>query len=93
MKKYEITNYYSGEVETFESSIDIDLIERYNSWVIEQKLNPPTFSPIEFAKYLEAEKTAESVHKAVEFIERYRPQTTWSESMFESLLRILRNEE
>jgi hypothetical protein len=66
--KYHITNPTTGEIEEFETTVDIDLLEEYNGWVIENKLNPPTYSPQEYAKYLELKQAKDLLAKVREYI-------------------------
>jgi len=55
MPEYEIVNESTGEIETFRTGIDIKQLEDYNQWKIDQMLNPPTYSPKEYADYVESE--------------------------------------
>ena len=66
--KYHITNPTTGEIEEFETTVDIDLLEEYNGWVIENKLNPPTYSPQEYAKYLELKQAKDLLAKIRDYI-------------------------
>ena len=90
---YEIINPNTGEIVSFETSVDIDLLEAYNGWVVENKLNPPTYSPAEYAQYLEVQSAVKSVQKALEFIGFYNNGTSFHPDMIDSLERILKNEE
>jgi uncharacterized membrane protein len=90
---YEIINPNTGEIVSFETSVDIDLLEEYNKWVIENKLNPPTYSPAEFARHIEIEATLKNVVKALEFIGFYKKGTAFHPDMVDTLERILKNEE
>lgn len=83
----------TGEMIEFETTVDIGLIQDYNRWVVENKINPPQFSPVEYARYIEDEKRKIAVDKAIEMIEEYNKGTPWEPEMLDSLLRILRNEE
>lgn len=83
----------TGEMIEFETTVDIALIQDYNRWVVENKINPPQFSPVEYAKYIEDEKRKVAIEKAITMIERYNHATVWEPEMIDSLLRILRNEE
>jgi hypothetical protein len=94
MTKHEVVDMLTGEVIEFETSIDIQLLEDYNRWVVDNKLNPPTYSPQEYAIYLEAEKAKEQLVKAIDMIEYYlQSGTVWAPEMVEKLLRILKDEE
>jgi hypothetical protein len=94
MSKYEVVDTITGELIEFETKVDIDLLEEYNRWVVNNKLNPPTYSPKEYAVYLEAETMKKQVAKAVEMIEYYlQSGTVWAPEMVEKLLRILKDEE
>lgn len=94
MGKYEIVDPNTGELVEFETPIDIGLLEEYNRWVIDSRLNPPSYSPQEYALYLESEVAKRQLAKAREMVEFYTTgPTIWSSEMLESLLRILRNEE
>lgn len=90
--KYHITNPTTGEIETFETTVDIDLLEEYNAWIIEHKLNPPTYSPQEYAKYLETKKALLALQRGIEYAQKYNVGAQWDAHMIESLLRILKNE-
>ena len=94
MGKYEMVNMLTGEVGEFETKVDIELLEEYNRWVVDNKLNPPTYSPKEYAIYLESEAMKEQVAKAIDMIEYYlQSATPWAPEMVEKLLRILKDEE
>lgn len=71
MHNYEILNYDTGEYEQVETSIDIKLINDFNEWRINSKLNPPKYSPDEFVQYLENTRNKEKIAKAVEILEKY----------------------
>lgn len=94
MSKYEMVDPRTGELTEFETSVDIGLLEEYNRWVIDNKLNPPTYSPQEYAMYLEAERSKKIVAEAIEMVEFYTQDkvTPWHPDMLERLLRILRDE-
>lgn len=92
MNKYEIIDSNTGEIVEFETSVDIDLLEQYNQWVVENKLNQPTFDPKEFALYKEREAAVKNVKRAISMIEQYR-NVEWPVEMVDSLLGILRDEE
>lgn len=93
MPKHEVVNMLTGEVMEFETSVDIQLLEDYNRWVVDNKLNPPTYSPQEYALYLEAEQAKKNLSRAIEMVEKYNMGTQWSPQMLDSLLRILKDEE
>lgn len=93
MSNYEMVDPNTGEMIEFETTVDIGLIQDYNRWVVENKINPPQFSPVEYAKYIEDEKRKTAVEKAIAMIEKYNKGTPWEPEMLDSLLRILRNEE
>jgi hypothetical protein len=93
MAEHEVVDMLTGEVIKFETSIDIGLLEEYNRWVVDNKLNPPTYSPQEYALYLESEVAKRQLAKAIEMVEKYNIGTQWSPEMLDSLLRIMRNEE
>lgn len=93
MNSYEMVDPNTGEMIEFETSVDIELIQDYNRWVVENKINPPQFSPVEYAKYIEDEKRKINVESAIKMIEFYNKEALWEPAMMDSLLRILRNEE
>ncbi len=93
MSSYEIVDPNTGEMVEFETTVDIDLIQDYNRWVVENKINPPQFSPMEYAKYIEDEKRKVNVQSAIALIEFYNKGAAWEPEMIDALLRILRNEE
>jgi hypothetical protein len=68
MPEYEIVNEDTGEIETFKTGIDIKQLEEYNQWKIDQMLNPPTYSPKEYAEYVESESAKLIVSKVREYI-------------------------
>jgi hypothetical protein len=69
MPEYEIVNEDTGEIETFKSGIDIRQLEEYNQWKIEQMLNPPTYSPKEYAEYVESESVKLIISKVKDYID------------------------
>jgi hypothetical protein len=69
MSEYEIINEDTGEIETFRSTIDIRQLEEYNQWKIEQMLNPPTYSPKEYAEYIESESAKLIISKVKDYID------------------------
>lgn len=93
MSNYEIVDPITGEMKEFSTNVDIDLIQDYNRWVVENRMNPPQFSPLEYAQYIEAEKRKEAIEKAIAMIEQYNKGTLWEPEMLDELLGILRNEE
>jgi hypothetical protein len=93
LAKYEVVDDKTGEVIEFETKVDIDLLQQYNDWVIENKLNPPTYTPKDYAIYLEGENAKRQLAKAIEMAEFYNKGTVWDQSVVEGLLRIMRNEE
>lgn len=93
MSSYEMVDPNTGEMIEFETTVDIELIQDYNRWVVENKINPPQFSPMEYAKYIEDEKRKVNVESAIKMIEFYNKESLWEPEMIDALLRILRNEE
>ncbi len=93
MGEYEIVNESTGEVEVFKSDIDIKQIEEYNQWRIDCMLNPPTYSAVEYAKYLEGEKAKEIVKRAKSFLEFYNQGYPFNQDMLNSLEDILDGKE
>jgi hypothetical protein len=93
MNKYEVVDMTTGELIEIETKIDISLLEEYNQWVVDNKLNPPTYSPKEYAMYLESEIAKRQLAKAIEVAEFYNKGTVWDQEIVEGLLRIMRNEE
>jgi hypothetical protein len=93
MNKYEVVDMLTGEVLEIETKIDIGLLEEYNQWVVDNKLNPPTYTPKDYAVYLEGENAKRQLAKAIEMAEFYNKGTVWDQSVVEGLLRIMRNEE
>jgi len=90
---YEIVDPRTGEMIEFSTTIDISLIQDYNSWVVENRMSPPLFSPLEYAQHIENEKRKQAVEKAIAMIEQYNKGTLWEPEMVNKLLGILRNEE
>jgi hypothetical protein len=68
MSEYEIINEETGEIEVFKTSIDIQQLEDYNQWKIEQMLNPPTYSPKEYAEHVESERAKLILSKVRDYI-------------------------
>lgn len=92
--KYHITNPTTGEIEEFETTVDIDLLQEYNGWVIENKLNPPTYSPQEYARYLQTKNALEANEKAIAYADRnLRLGVQMDSEMIQTLIRILKDEE
>jgi hypothetical protein len=91
--EYQVINPNTGEIEVFETTVDVGLLEDYNAWVIENKLNPPTYSPQEYAKHLEIKKTLLAVNNALEYLDFYNTGTPFEKEMLDKLVRILKNEE
>lgn len=90
--KYEIVNASTGEIDSFETNVDIALLEDYNGWVIENKLNPPTYSPQEYAKHLETKNNAIAIEEALEYLEFYNKGTPLPKDMLDHLVKVLKNE-
>ena len=94
MPKHEVVNMLTGEVIEFETSVDIQLLEDYNRWVVDNKLNPPTYSPQEYALHLESEQAKKTLANAIEMVEYYSTgNTPWGTEVVSKLLRILKDEE
>ena len=93
MSSYEMVDPNTGEMIEFETTVDIGLIQDYNRWVVESRMNPPQFSPLEYAQYIENEKRKEAIDNAIAMIEQYNKGTLWEPEMVNKLLGILRNEE
>jgi hypothetical protein len=68
VSEYEIVNEETGEIEVFKTSIDIQQLEDYNQWKIEQMLNPPSYSPKEYAEHVESEKAKLILSKVKDYI-------------------------
>jgi hypothetical protein len=84
----------TGEVIEFETSVDIQLLEDYNRWVVDNKLNPPTYSPQEYALHLESEQAKKTLANAIEMVQYYSTgNTPWGAEVVSKLLRILKDEE
>jgi hypothetical protein len=71
MSEYEIVNEKTGEIELIKTSVDIKQLEDYNQWKIDKMLNPPTYSPQEYALHIENEKNKEIIEMAKEYIKKY----------------------
>lgn len=88
---YEYIDHETGEIVEYRSEVDLSLLEKYNQWMIDQRLSPPSYSPQEYADHVANELAKLRVLKAVEFIERYNSGTVWEPAMVNSLLEILKN--
>ena len=94
MSSYDFVDPDSGEIKSLETKVDIELIHEYTEWVIEGKLNPPQYTPIEFARFVETRERLRALDRGLEMIEQYHAsEAPWSVDMMQSLVRILRNEE
>lgn len=94
MTSYEFVDQQTGELKSIETKVDIDLIQEYNEWVIENSLNPPKYGPVEFAEFVQTRDRLKALDRGLEMIEQYRgSELSWSADMMQSLVRILRNEE
>lgn len=71
---------------------DIALLEAYNEWVIDQKLNPPRYTPGEYAEHLRHLRNEQIIENALEMIGKYHKGIDWTPEMIEALLGILRDE-
>lgn len=71
---------------------DIALLEAYNEWVVDQKLNPPRHTPGEYAEYLRHQRNEKIIEKALEMIVEYHKGIDWKPELVEALLGILRDE-
>lgn len=92
-QKFENVNFETGEIEEFETSVDLTLLEEYNEWVTERKLFPPQSTPREYAEYVEAKLLKENVSKAIAIIEKYSFIESIPMPILDKVIRILRNEE
>lgn len=94
MGEYEFVDQQTGELKSIETKVDINLIQEYNEWVIENSLMPPKYGPVEFAEYVQTRDRLKALDRGLEMIERYRGvEVAWTPEMVQSLVRILRNEE
>jgi hypothetical protein len=89
MAEYEIINEDTGEIETFKTGIDIKQLEEYNQWKIEQMLNPPTYSPQEYANFVESEEAKRILAEAKDYLSFYNKGSDWPPGLIETLERIL----
>lgn len=91
---YQSVNYLTGEVEVHETAVDISLLQGYNEWVVNSKLNPPEYSPEEYAKFLEVEALKKNVETVLERIDYYcTGNVPLDVEIVQSFARTLRNEE
>lgn len=93
MGEYEIVNESTGEIEVFKTNIDIKQLEDYNQWRIDNRLNPPTYSPQEYAEYVENQKNKSIIVKAKNFLDAYNMGVPLPSDMLDHLERILNGEE
>jgi hypothetical protein len=94
LSSYEFIDPQSGEIKSVETSVDIELLHEYTEWVIEGKLNPPEYTPVEFAKFVETRERLKALDRGLEMLEFYaKDNTPWSSELLQTLVRILRNEE
>ena len=89
MPEYEIINEDTGEIETFKTGIDIKQLEEYNQWKIDQMLNPPTYSPQEYARFVESEEAKKIIAEAKDYLSFYNRGSDWPPELIETLERIL----
>lgn len=89
MNNYEFTDPLTGEIRSLQTNIDIGLIQEYNDWVVDGKLNPPEYSPVEFAEYRERVKRLEALDRAIAILEDMGIEQVDKKT----ILRVLRNEE
>lgn len=93
MNKYEIVNQQTGEIELFETNVDIDLIEAYTDWRVNNQLYPPQYTPQEYAEYLSLTGARQKVEKALDYISKLIDDNDGlSVYELEELEEILRNE-
>lgn len=74
------------------SDNEIKFLENYIDWVNSRKLDPPTYSPAEYAEHLTNMRNAEIVEKALEMLNFYNKGTNWPKDMLDELAAILRGE-
>jgi hypothetical protein len=74
------------------SDNEIKFLENYIDWVNSRKLDPPTYSPAEYAEHLANMRNAQIVDKALEMINFYNKGTKWDSEMLDELAAILRGE-
>lgn len=74
------------------SDKEIQFLENYIEWVNSRKLDPPTYSPAEYAEHLANMRNAEIVEKALEMVNFYNKGTKWDKEMLDQLAAILRGE-
>jgi hypothetical protein len=92
MPEYEMINYATGEVETFETVLDLSILKAYNDWVVEKKLNPPTFSPEEFAREMEDLALRVKVEEALSYLVKYSMAETVPSDIVKHAIDILKGE-
>ena len=92
MPEYELVNYATGELETFETSIDLTVLKAYNEWVVEKRLNPPTFSPEEFAREMEDFRLRASVNNVIEYLDKYTMAEAIPSTIVKHAIVLLRGE-
>jgi hypothetical protein len=92
-RRFEDVNYETGEIEEFETSVDLDLLQEYNDWVMERKLHPPQATPREYAEYIEAKQLKDNVEKAIAVLQRYNMAESLPISIFNDVLDILNGED
>jgi hypothetical protein len=94
LSSYEFIDPQSGEIKSVETSVDIELLQEYTEWVIEGKLNPPEYTPVEFAKFVETRGRLKALDRGLEMLDFYaKGDAPWSKELLQTLVRILRNEE
>jgi hypothetical protein len=74
------------------SDKEIQFLENYIDWVNSRKLDPPAYSPAEYAEHLANMRNAQIVEKALEMINFYNKGTKWDGEMLDELAAILRGE-
>jgi hypothetical protein len=74
------------------SELEIKFLENYIDWVNSRKLDPPTYSPAEYAEHLANLRNAEIVEKALEMLNFYSKGIAWDPEMLDKLGEILRGE-
>jgi len=89
MSEYEIVNEETGEIEVFKTTIDIRQLEEYNQWKIDQMLNPPTYSPKEYANFVESEDAKRILAEAKDYLSFYNKGSDWPPELLDSLEKIL----
>lgn len=74
------------------SDNEIKFLENYIDWVNSRKLDPPSYSPAEYAEHLANMRNTEIVEKALEMLNFYNKGTTWDPEMLDELAAILRGD-